>query len=56
MDENAAVPEKWLTDAMRAAMYRSISSQLRHVLTIGKNLLSSNISPACPTIWWTSAH
>jgi len=36
---------------------RAISSQLRHVLTIGKKLLSSNISPPhVPTIWWTSAH
>jgi len=28
--------------------YRVISSQLRHVSTIGKNLISSNISPTCP--------
>jgi len=27
---------------------QAISSQLRHVSTIGKNLLSSNISPTCP--------
>ena len=27
---------------------RAISSQLRHVSTIGKNLLSSNMSPICP--------
>jgi len=27
---------------------RAVSSKLRHVLTIGKNLLSSNISSACP--------
>ena len=27
---------------------RAISSQLRHVSTIGKNLLSSNISSRCP--------
>jgi len=27
---------------------RAISSQLRHVSTIGKNLLSSNISSTCP--------
>ena len=27
---------------------RAISSQLRHVSTIGKNLLNSNISPTCP--------
>jgi len=26
---------------------RAISSQLRHILTIGKNLLSSNIFPTC---------
>jgi len=30
-----------------AQLCRAISSQLRHVLTIGKNLLSSNISPTC---------
>jgi len=29
-------------------LYRAISSQLRHVSTTGKNLLSSNISPTCP--------
>ena len=27
---------------------RAISSQLRHILTIGKNLLNSNISSTCP--------
>ena len=27
---------------------RAISSQIRHVSTIGKNLLSSNISSTCP--------
>jgi len=27
---------------------QAISSQLRHVSTIGKNLLSTNISPTCP--------
>ena len=27
---------------------RAMSSQLRHVSTIGKNLLSSNISSTCP--------
>jgi len=27
---------------------RAISSQLRHVSTIGKKLLSSNMSPTCP--------
>jgi len=31
-----------------AQLYRAISSQLRHISTIGKNLLSSNISPTCP--------
>ena len=30
-----------------AQFCRAISSQLRHVSTIGKNLLSSNISPIC---------
>ena len=29
-------------------LYRAIASQLRYVSTIGKNLLSSNISPTCP--------
>jgi len=27
---------------------RTMSSQLRHISTIGKNLLNSNISPTCP--------
>ena len=31
-----------------AQLCRSISLQLRHVSTIGKNLLSSNISSTCP--------
>ena len=31
-----------------AQLCRAISSQLRYVSTIGKNLLSSNISPTCP--------
>ena len=31
-----------------AQLCRAISSQLRHVSTIGKNLLSGNISPTCP--------
>jgi len=31
-----------------AQLCRTISSQLRHVSTIGKTLLSSNISPTCP--------
>jgi len=31
-----------------AQLRRAISSQLRHVSTIGKNLLSSNISSTCP--------
>jgi len=31
-----------------AQLCRALSSQLRHVLTIGKNLLSSNISSTCP--------
>ena len=30
-----------------AQLCRALSSQLRHVSTIGKNLLSSNISPTC---------
>jgi len=39
-----------------AQLYRAISSQLRPVSTIGKKLLSSNISPHALTIWWTSAN
>jgi len=31
-----------------AQFCRTISSQLRHVSTIGKNLLNSNTSPTCP--------
>jgi len=31
-----------------AQLCRAISSQLRHISTIGKNLLDSNISPTCP--------
>jgi len=31
-----------------AQLYRAISSQLRHILTIGKNLLNSNMSSRCP--------
>ena len=31
-----------------AQLCRAISSQLRHVSTIGKNLLSSNMSYTCP--------
>ena len=31
-----------------AQLCRAISSQLRHVSTIEKNLLSSNTSPTCP--------
>jgi len=31
-----------------AQLCPAISLQLRHVLTIGKNFLSSNISPTCP--------
>jgi len=31
-----------------AQLRRAISLQLRHVSTIGKNLLNSNVSPTCP--------
>jgi len=31
-----------------AQLCRAISSQIRHISTIGKNLLSSNISFTCP--------
>ena len=37
-----------------AQLCRAVSSQLRHILTIGKNLLNSNVSPRVLTIWWTS--
>jgi len=32
----------------RAQLCRAMSSQLRHVSTIGKNLLNSNMSSTCP--------
>ena len=32
----------------RTTLCRAVSSQLRHVSTTGKNVLSSNISPTCP--------
>jgi len=31
-----------------AQICRAMSSQLRHVSTIGKNLLNSNVFPTCP--------
>ena len=31
-----------------AQLWRAVSSQLRHVLTIGKNLVNSSISSTCP--------
>jgi len=31
-----------------AQLYQDISSQIRHVSTIGKNMLKSNISRTCP--------
>ena len=31
-----------------AQLCRAISSQLKHISTIGKNLLSSNMSSTCP--------
>jgi len=40
-----------------AHLCRLISSQRRHLLTITKNVVNSNIFPTCPiTIWGTSAH
>ena len=33
-----------------AQLCRAVSSQLRHTSTIGKNLLSSNISSTCPHV------
>ena len=43
--------QKWCKNrhlCTTAQLCRAISSQLRHVSTIGKNLLSINISPTCP--------
>ena len=37
-----------------AQLSRAISSQIRHLSTIGKKLLNSNISPDYLTICWTS--
>jgi len=34
----------------------TVSSHRRHILTIEKNLLNSNISSSHPVIWRTSAH
>jgi len=31
-----------------AQLYRAFSLQLRHLSTIGKKLLNSNVSPTCP--------
>ena len=39
-----------------AQLSRAISSQLRHLSTIGKNLLSSNTSSTCPVNMVNSAH
>jgi len=39
-----------------AQLCQAESSQLRHVSTIGKTLLSSNMSSTCPIIWRTLAH
>jgi len=39
-----------------AQLSRAISSQLRHVLTIGKKLLNSSISPTCPHNMVNLAH
>jgi len=40
-----------------AQLCRAISSQLRHISTIGKKIRLAAISPThVLTIWWTSAH
>jgi len=39
-----------------AQLCQTISSHLKHVSTIGKNLLSRNMSSIVLIIWWTSAH
>jgi len=54
-----------------AQLCRAISSQLRHISTIGKSFLNSNVSPTCPhnivnfgllaaeirwRVWFTPAH
>jgi len=31
-----------------AQLCQAVSSELRHLSTVGKNLLNSNISPTCP--------
>jgi len=31
-----------------AQLCRAVSSQLRHIWTIGKNLLNTTVSPTCP--------
>jgi len=38
-----------------AQICRAISSQLRHLSTIRKKMLSSNVSSDVPAIWWTPA-
>jgi len=43
-----ARPKKSLFGHHIAQLCRAISSQLRHVSTIGKNLLNSNVSLTCP--------
>ena len=45
--QDAKSRQKWPSGHHRTTC-RAISSQLRHVSTIGKKLLSSNMSPTCP--------
>jgi len=38
-----------------AQLCRAISSQLRHISTIGKKLVKQQYLPHVATIWWTPA-
>jgi len=39
-----------------AQLCLAVSSQLKHVSTIGKKLVKQQYPPHVPTIWWTSAY
>jgi len=45
---NTGRKSEWRKKSLSAQICRAISSQLRHVSTIRKNLLNSNISSTCP--------
>ena len=46
--QDAKMMQKMRHPRTIAQLCRTISSQVRHASTIGKNLLSGNISPTCP--------